>query len=371
LVSTWSILIIAKSLYNAALIGCGRIGSLLEADPLREKPCTHAGAYHQHKRIALIAGCDINPERLFLFKKQWSVDNSYHDYHDLLANTDIDILSVATEIKNHHEIVMEASEHDIPLIICEKPIGLSLDKAQQMIKACKTNKSRLLINHERRFSSNYLQAKKMIHKGDIGEVLSIRGNILTGVPKKGTHYAKEGGGSLLHDGTHLIDIIRFLTDSDVKWVTAEMQTTKDIQVETSIVGLFQLSNGVNCFIEAGGKRNYFTFEVDIYGTEGRIIIGNGIFRWFKAEKSQYYTGFNDLVEQEIPSFPYTPQFLNVMDRVVQYLDHDISPTSIGDDGYKALETIFAFYQSAIDQQRITLPLAISDKNPLKKLFTDY
>lgn len=293
------------------------------------------------------------------------MQNVYEDYHKLLSTEEIDILSISTKIENHHEIVLEATRYHIPVIICEKPIALSLKIASTMIKECINNNILLMINHERRFASDYHFVKELINKGDIGELVSIRGNILTGSPKSGTSYKSEGGGPLLHDGTHLIDIIRFLTDSEIDWVFANMTSNPSIQVEETITGILKLKNGVNCFIEAGGKRNYFSFELDIHATEGRIVIGNGILKLFKAKKSQYYTGFNDLIEQNIPSFQYKPQFINEINSVVQYLDSGIKPTSTGEDAYKALEIIFALYKSAIEKSKITLPLIEVDYTPLK------
>ncbi len=360
--------IIVKPIYQAALIGCGRIGSLLERDPLREKPCTHAGAYDRHPRTTLVAGCDINSERRSLFKDDWNILKVYDDPLKLLSNEDIDILSIATEITHHDELVSMAANHHVPIIICEKPIGLSLKRASHMIEVCQKKNSLLVINHERRFASDYRFVKGLIEGGGIGDLVSIRGNILTGTPKAGSHYEKEGGGPLIHDGTHLIDIIRYLTGSEAEWVTAELQSNELIHVEETLWGMIHLKNGVHCFIEAGGRRDYFAFDLDLQGTKGKILIGNGLLKWYQIEESRYYTGFNDLVVKPIPTFPYQPQFINEIDAVVQYLDDGTIPESTGEDGYKALEVIFALYQSAVIKERVSLPLSGIDETPLKAWF---
>ena len=63
-------------LFKTGIIGCGRIGSLLEEDPLRGKPCTHAGGFSALPAIRLSAGCDINPERL----QKLEIDGMYLSY---------------------------------------------------------------------------------------------------------------------------------------------------------------------------------------------------------------------------------------------------------------------------------------------------
>ena len=64
--------------------------SLLEQDPLRGKPCTHAGGFQALASAKLIAGCDINKSRLETFGRQWSVDRLYTDYQEMLIKENLD-----------------------------------------------------------------------------------------------------------------------------------------------------------------------------------------------------------------------------------------------------------------------------------------
>ena len=61
---------------TAAIIGLGRIASLLEEDSLREKPCTHAGAISANENCILVAGCDKSETRRNLFTQRWSKEDS-------------------------------------------------------------------------------------------------------------------------------------------------------------------------------------------------------------------------------------------------------------------------------------------------------
>ena len=67
---------------RAAIIGTGRIASLLERDPLRPKPHTHAGWYAADPRTTLVAGCDVDADRLATFGEDWAIDAAhlYADY---------------------------------------------------------------------------------------------------------------------------------------------------------------------------------------------------------------------------------------------------------------------------------------------------
>ena len=72
--------------YRVGIIGCGRIASILEDDPLRLKPCTHAGAFHLHPKTEIVSACDINKERLTSFGKRWGIKRLYKDFNEMLKN---------------------------------------------------------------------------------------------------------------------------------------------------------------------------------------------------------------------------------------------------------------------------------------------
>ena len=99
--------------YTAAIIGTGRIGSLLEKDPLRPHPCTHAGWYeHPSHRTKLVAGCDTQPEARAAFGEQWDLpsDQLYEDYHDLLQAEKPDIVSICAYAPQRRDMTQAALE---------------------------------------------------------------------------------------------------------------------------------------------------------------------------------------------------------------------------------------------------------------------
>ena len=202
--------------YRVGIIGCGRIGSLLEEDPLRGKPCTHAGAYNQHSDTDIVAACDIDRKRLKAFGKRWNVKTIYEDYRNMLEKENLDIVSIATWTHLHCQIVLDAAQSDVKGIYCEKPIALNLDEANLMLESCKRYNTKLVINHERRWDPYYIMIKELIEQGTIGELRTIVGNALSDrSPKVSTD--KFGGGPLFHDGTHLTDLLRFFA-GEAEWV---------------------------------------------------------------------------------------------------------------------------------------------------------
>jgi predicted dehydrogenase len=351
---------------KAALIGCGRIGFLLEDDPLRNKPCTHFGGMRA-SGIKPGWACDINPDRLTLFGKRSSIkkENLFTDYHALLADNTIQLVTIASWTPTHAPITITAAESGVKVIICEKPIATDIDDARKMIDACRANGSMLIVNHERRYDPRYNAVKKLIRNGAIGKILSVRGSL----PTRGfgnNQNLSLGGGPLLHDGTHLIDIISFFCGKYVS-VTGRFSRSPGSQgFEDHAWGLMETGEKIPCFFDVGGPSGYFGFSVEIFGESGKIEIGNGFQRLFKASPSHLYSGFFDLSEKKFPKTRGNC-FSNIYREAKEILNGTLDQTrSSGADGLAALEVIHGTYLSAFIQKTVKLPLR--KRINLKKIF---
>jgi predicted dehydrogenase len=331
--------------YRTALVGCGRIGFLLENDPLREKPCTHAGAIIKHNEMDLVAGCDLDSQRLEELGKTFEIKELYSDYKKMISEVKPDIVSVAVWTEMHAEIVCFAAKNGVKGIYCEKPIAGKIEEGYAMVDSCKNNNVKLLVGHERRYHPFYVQAKELIESGEIGKVKTIIGCALCGAPGK-LSTDKYYGGPIFHDGTHLIDIIRFLNGDIISVKGVVERDFGEDNIEHTTYGLLTLKNGARAFIEGGGERSYFLFEVDIQGTKGKIVIGNNGFKYFKSGISKRFSGYNELEEIMLPRYDYVNVFSKAFDDLVSSVKNDKQPISDGTDGLKALEVIITLYESA-------------------------
>ncbi|MBI2569582.1 MAG: Gfo/Idh/MocA family oxidoreductase [Candidatus Schekmanbacteria bacterium] len=351
--------------HRAALIGCGRIGSLLEDDPLRGKPCTHAGAMSAlADRLALVALCDVDAARLAAAGERWGVPALYRSAAEMLAAERPDIVVVAAPTRLHAALTMEASRCGARGVLCEKPLAWSVDEARKMIRHCRERGTALLINHERRFDPHFRLARRLIRDGQIGPVRSLVGKVVTafgkdlaqGVRADAWRCPDEDGdlvghGPLAHDGTHLIDAIRFLTGAEVSWVSARVDVDSAARIDHSAAALLELTGGAHVFLEAGGRRDYFEFSLEVDGRDGRLRIGNGIWELALGQTSARYTGFRDLVpgqppapsaDEQLAANPWVGAVAELLDAV----DGGREPESSGADGLAALSVIAAIHQSA-------------------------
>ena len=332
--------------YKIGLIGCGRIGTLLEKDKLRGKPCTHAGGFSALSNAKMVAGCDINRSRLNSFGIHWGVNRLYEDYHEMLRREKLDVVCIAAWTNLHAAMVMDAARCGAKAIFCEKPIALNPDDAKKMVRLCKSKNIPLIINHERRWDSYYQKAHQIIKTGKIGEVRTIIGNALSLKPSK-QPTRSYGGGTLFHDGTHLTDLLLYF-GGPVEWVSGyEIRSHGKKYIEETACGMIGFKSGALGFIEGGGARTYFNFELDIQGSEGRLLIGNHGRELYLAKKSKRFSGFQELEQIRFPKPKrVTSPFEGGAKETLKCLRTGRNGISSGTDALKALELIFTIYRSA-------------------------
>ena len=333
-------------IYKVGLIGCGRIGSLLEKDKLRGKPCTHAGGFNALSNTKIVAGCDIDPSRLKNFGVDWGVDRLYDDYKEMLHQENLDVACIATWTRLHASMVMDAARLGVKAIFCEKPIALNPHDGHQMVRFCQKKNVSLIINHERRWDSYYQKAKQIIATGKIGEIRTIVGNTLSSKP--GKHPTRtHGGGALFHDGTHLTDLFLYF-GGPVEWVSGhENRPHGKKYIEETACGMIGFESGAIGFIEGGGSRKYFNFELDIQGSEGRLLIGNNGRELYLTKKSKRFSGFQELEKVYFPEpKKITNPFEGGAKETLKCIRTGEDGISSGKDGLKALDLIFTIYRSA-------------------------
>ncbi len=321
-------------MYNVGIIGTGRIGFMLEDDPLRLKPCTHAGGIIKNKKLKITSACDINKKRLSIFAQKYNVDNLYTDYREMLKNESLDLVVIATWTDSHKEITIEAAKKGAKVIVCEKPMAFSSRDCRTMVNGCRKTNTILIINHERRYDPLYRKVREMIKENKIGKIRTILANVLTGCSYKGKSFIIDES-SLMHDGTHLIDIALYLFGEPEKVIGFIPSDRKD-----TIYGMIEFKDEVMLFLEAGGDRKYFNFELDIQGTEGRLKIGNEYREFWGRAKSPRYSEFFELKKKRFPKIPDENHFIEEYREVVDILEHRKKrPASSGNDGMKAIKVI--------------------------------
>ena len=306
---------------KCAIVGLGRIGSTLEDDSLREKPASHAGAIAANPECTLVAGCDIDKEKRTLFSRRWHCRNLFKNIDEMLAVIVPHILCIATPPETHKDLVLKATAAGVPLVVCEKPLTEDRAEAEEIIRTTDRSATILMVNHERRYSLDYRHCREIIQKQVYGDVLSLTCKL----------YMAQGRNveeMLWEDGTHMIDIIRFLTQKkDSKLQESETEVS-DLQVTGNLFSpggeaiiIFRLGT-IYVIIDAACNRDHLVFEIDLSFSGGMIKIGNGVYEEYASGTSQYYENFKSLIKKETDIFAKTNYFSNMLADAVRIVQAD-------------------------------------------------
>jgi predicted dehydrogenase len=315
----------------AAIIGLGRIASLLEDDTLREKPCTHAGAVAANPDCALAAGCDTGEDRRRLFAGRWGCP-VYTDAAAMLAEHKPGIVHIATHPDSHYHYCALAARLGVPVVVCEKPLADTLRGARKIASLCRQGPTRILVNHERRYAADYIKAKALLDEERLGPLLSVRAALYMGRTKRLLDV-------FWHDGTHLADAAMFLTGAKLRH-RRRWGANLDGRTGTAwLEGRLEKPAGRFPFLmEIGARRDHLVFELEFSCALGRLRIGNGVFEVWESAESPYAEGFRSLKKTGDTFQGPTGYFANMIeDAVACYRDPARQPRSSAADGLRVIE----------------------------------
>ncbi|HDY74871.1 MAG TPA: Gfo/Idh/MocA family oxidoreductase, partial [Euryarchaeota archaeon] len=174
----------------------------------------HLPAFHSLEGVEISAIADINEKAAKTLAKKYQIPHVYVDFHDLINNPDIDLVSICTPNHLHREMAVacaNAGKH----ILIEKPMATTVGDAEEIIRAVKKNNIKLCVVQNYRFFPAVKEAKKRIQDGRIGDIVSIHayGHLLQSFDRSWA--LSEGNAGVIEDfGPHLIDILFYLTGFD-------------------------------------------------------------------------------------------------------------------------------------------------------------
>jgi len=240
--------------FKAAIIGCGRIAGGYDREVPSEWSISHAGAYHLVSDTELIAVADPNPEVLKAFCKKWGVVSGYSDYHEMLSNERIDIVSLCLPTALHFEALAAVVACDIRAVFCEKPLSNDLDQARRMIDLCR---GRIVaVNYFRRWNTTLDELGSELKSGRYGKVISIT-----------VRYTK----GLQVNGSHLVDLLLWYMGmpQSLRYLRTAWDDPVDPGVDFSMI----FDDGPTAYCIHVPRAPYVFIDVDILAQKGRIVIG--------------------------------------------------------------------------------------------------
>ncbi|MDA0336068.1 MAG: Gfo/Idh/MocA family oxidoreductase [bacterium] len=337
--------------YRAAVIGLGRMGSTFD-DEIEQgakpfNPNCHAPSYAAHERVELVAGADPHSEQREIFAARWglSTQHVYADHRQMLAVEKPDIVSICTTARVRHGIILDTAAAGVGAIWAEKPLSLTLAEADDIVSTCAEHNVTVAVNCARRWTPAFAETRRRIDSGEFGNVLQV------------TAYANCG---LSHNGSHAIDIIRYLAGGEVTWVFGEMESDVAAAGEGDLMGNGYLAfdNGVRAYLRST-PTGQASWEIDVIGTEQRVRSLAGGLDW-ELWRTVPGGPRGGGVPARIP-FPLPARIrgmgLSVIDELIAGIETGARVRCSDADGLAALEVAIALREShRRGGVRVDLPL---------------
>lgn len=307
------------------LLGLGRIATLLEKDEFRYHPCTHSGALLRStlsERFDLAGAYDPDHKRTKEFLQDWNLDicTNLSD----IERRQFDLCIIASSSEAHFENFRYAANLGIKRILIEKPVCIHYEDLLKLKKSADSKKISVWVNHERRYHPVYNYAKDLLISGKAGKIKTIRAAVLTSYRDPGRAYKTKSGGPLLHDGTHALDFLDFLLGKAKRVHFHRVERQRRNYPEKTALAVIEYPESVFVFLEAGGERNYFQFEIDVETTEKRIILSNDGHKIFSSAESPLYKGFKSLKEEAFPQFENLNPWIFLYQEIIDHFDQKSS-----------------------------------------------
>jgi D-apiose dehydrogenase len=312
--------------------------------------------------VACVAICDREPGKAAALARALDVPAAYEDAAAMLAAQDVDFLDVVTDVNSHASLVRLGAQHRLP-VICQKPLGPSLDVAREMIASCEAAGVPLLVHENWRWQAPIRALKAVLDSGRLGTIVRARIDYAHSFPVfVNQPFLKELDQFILTDiGTHILDVARFLWGEASELYCQTRRIHQDIKGEDVATVMLRMDQGVTvtCNMSYASCWEFDRFPetfVAVEGSRGGVSLGPD---FILTETTDAGTD-----AYRVPPPPYAwadPAYALIHASIVACHRHlrDVlrgrtQAETSGADNLKTLALVFAAYESAASGRALRL-----------------
>jgi predicted dehydrogenase len=277
----------------------------------------HAKGFLRSPHTELVALCDANAERLAARAVEYNIpaEMCFTDYRAMLAEANLDVVSVCLPNALHAEVsiaALEAGAH----VLCEKPLATTLEEALAMQRAAELQQRRLMVAYNHRYRADLAWIRQMLRQGALGKVYNVYAwwRRESGIPSSGWFSQKRlsGGGAMIDIGIHMLDMALWLLDfprvetvsgqvtahfgtrglktwSQARW--ANDSTAEPFDVDDGAVGFLRCEGDLSIHLHASWAEHRAPREdiihLELNGTEGTTVLH--VVNYVRDGTLQFYT----------------------------------------------------------------------------------
>lgn len=289
----------------------------------------------------------------------------YTDFAEMLEQVKPDAVAVFTPNYLHCEYTLRALGAGAH-VLCEKPMAPTLADARRMVDAASHANKLLMVTMQSRYGGAQAAVKRAIDSGAIGTPNFIRARLSHGGPEgwaPGQRWfvdpSQAGGGATLDLGVHMADLARWYL-GEVESLYGQVATlSKQIDLDDTGVMMIRFRSGALGVIEASWASQPGLSAIEIYGTEGRVILGypQNEISILRADGKPAPGFSREELLAEIDPRDLLAPFRALAQNFVDAINGRAAPMPTGLDGLRAIEIIEGCYRSSRSGQRVEFPLA--------------
>lgn len=318
---------------------------------------SHLAGYAKNPYTEIVGVCDVDKTLLGTVASEYGAKLAAADYRRLLESADIDLVSVASPDYYHAEQSVAAMEAGKD-VICEKPLTLTMAEANAIIDAVERTGRRFMIGQVCRFAPGFVLAKKMVDRGDVGELYLVESEYAH-------HYGHARGVGdwrvdprrepFIGGGCHAVDLLRWIAGDAVDaHAFANHKCLTDWPVNDCMVAIYRFNRDIlgKVMVSIGCTRPY-TMRSVFYGTEGTIVCDN------TSPEIQLCSRPNISGPPKFATFPVNIASHNVGAEIDEMVDCILNDKPVVTDVYQGAQTV-ATCLAAVESARTGQTVKIDD-----------
>jgi myo-inositol 2-dehydrogenase/D-chiro-inositol 1-dehydrogenase len=319
---------------NIAAIGTGRMGSVHVRNLVRYIPDAN-----------LVAICDIRLEVAKAVADELGIERVVKDYHELLADKNIDAILIATSTDTHAFIIKDvaaAGKH----IYCEKPLALDLASIDDALAVVRKAKVKLQVGFNRRFDKSFKRVREIVASGEIGRPCILR--ITNRDPEfPAMEFLRVSGGMFLDMTIHDFDMARFLVgEVEEIYATGSALLKPELNefgdIDTNVVTL-KFANGAVGAIDNSRKAVYgYDQRLEVFCSNGTAMAENESVSTIVKGDTQ---GFHSAPPPYFFMQRYAPCYIEEVRQFIECVRDDKPTPTTGEDGRIAVALGHAAWKS--------------------------
>jgi len=336
---------------GVGLVGVGMIAGV-QAEAIRLLPAA-----------SLVAVCTRDASRGREFAERYGAVY-YADYQKFLAHPGLDLVSICTPSGTHADLGIEAAAAGRHVLV-EKPIEVSLARADSLIEACDRHRVRLGVIFQSRFLPAVRAIKQAVDEGRLGRLLLADAFVKwyrePGYYAPGSWHgtlALDGGGALINQAIHTVDLLRWIA-GPVDRVAAFKGALRypHLEGEDTLVSSLRFTSGALGLIEAAtSAKPGFRRRLELSGEQGTIILeGDSISTWAVDGMENPLLATEQLTDGSAnPAAISCEGHRRQIEEMIAAIRSDRAPLIDGREGRHSLELVEALYHAAREERIVRL-----------------